>query len=97
MFSFLKHNSHSKFNYLIKQIKEFTDTFNNYSNDKLKKQTIKLKKELLEGKTSDDILPEAFGTAIEVIRRILGLSLFNVQIVGGIILHQGKIAEMKTG
>jgi preprotein translocase subunit SecA len=60
-------------------------------------QTPKLRALLTEGATLDDILPEAFATVREVARRTLGLRPFDVQLIGGITLHQGKIAEMKTG
>nr|YP_010904219.1 preprotein-translocase subunit a [Catenella fusiformis]WCH57470.1 preprotein-translocase subunit a [Catenella fusiformis] len=97
MFNFLKYSRHNKFNNLIRQTKEFSNLLISYSNDELKKQTLKLKAELSDGKTIDEILPKAFGAAKEAIRRALNLTIFDVQILGGIILHQGKIAEMKTG
>ena len=56
-----------------------------------------LKKQLEEGKTLDDILPEAFAVVREASKRVLGLRHFDVQLIGGIILHQGRISEMKTG
>ena len=55
------------------------------------------KKRLAEGATLDDLLPEAFATVREAAKRVLGMEHYRVQIIGGIILHQGRIAEMKTG
>jgi preprotein translocase subunit SecA len=67
------------------------------SDDELKAYTPKLKEQLKQGKTLDDILPEAFAVAREGAKRVLGLYPFRVQIIGGITLHEGNIAEMKTG
>jgi preprotein translocase subunit SecA len=69
-----------------------------WSDIELQSQTNKLRKRL-QGKevTTADLLPEAFATIKEACRRVLGINLFDIQLVGGIILHQGKIAEMKTG
>ena len=61
------------------------------------KDALELKKELEEGKTLDDLLPEAFAVVREASKRVLGMRHFDVQLIGGIILHQGRIAEMKTG
>ena len=67
------------------------------SDDELKSQTGILKERLANGETMDDILPEAFATCREAAWRVLGMKHFPVQVLGGIILHQGRIAEMKTG
>ena len=67
------------------------------SDDALKAQTDKLKSELAAGKSLDDILPEAFATVREAARRTLGMRHFDVQLIGGIVLHRGEIAEMRTG
>ena len=67
------------------------------SDDELKAQTVKFRNMLEEGKTLDDILPEAYATVREAGKRVLGMEHFPVQIMGGIILHQGRIAEMRTG
>ncbi|MDP2671626.1 MAG: preprotein translocase subunit SecA [bacterium] len=64
---------------------------------KLKKQTEDFKKRLEKGETLDDLLPEAFATVREAFRRTLGVRPYDVQIMGGTVLHQGKIAEMRTG
>ena len=67
------------------------------SDDELKAMTPHFKKRLKEGETLDDILPEAFAVVREASRRVLGMRHFRVQLIGGIVLHQGRIAEMKTG
>ncbi len=67
------------------------------SNEKLAGKTQEFKKRLADGETMDDILPEAFAVVREVARRTVGMRHFDVQLMGGIVLHQGKIAEMKTG
>lgn len=72
------------------QIEKLTDV-------ELKNKTIEFKERLANGETVDDILVEAFAVAREASRRILGMRQYRVQLIGGIVLHQGKIAEMKTG
>ena len=67
------------------------------SDDELRAQTQKFRDQLAAGKTLDDILPEAFATVREASIRTLGMRHFDVQMVGGIVLHRGEIAEMKTG
>ena len=67
------------------------------SDDELKAQTPELKSRLKNGETLDDILPDAFAVCREASFRVLGMKHFPVQIIGGIVLHQGRIAEMKTG
>jgi preprotein translocase subunit SecA len=67
------------------------------SDDQLRAQTDKLKGELAAGKTLDDILPEAFATVREAAKRALGQRHYDVQLIGGIVLHRGEIAEMRTG
>ncbi|MFZ8865228.1 MAG: preprotein translocase subunit SecA [Rickettsiales bacterium] len=67
------------------------------SNDELAKQTILLKNQLAQGKTLEDILPEAFATCREAAKRTLKMRHFDVQLMGGIVLHKGMISEMKTG
>ena len=82
---------------LVEQINGLEEEISKLTDEELKNQTNKLKKELEEGKTLDDILPEAFATVREASKRVLGMRHFDVQLIGGIILHQGRIAEMKTG
>ncbi len=67
------------------------------SDDELKDQTRKFKERLAAGETLDDILPEAFATVREAAKRVLNMEHYPVQLIGGIVLHQGRIAEMKTG
>ena len=67
------------------------------SDEELKDKTREFKKRLEDGATLDDILPEAFATVREAAKRVLGMEHYRVQIIGGIILHQGRIAEMRTG
>jgi preprotein translocase subunit SecA len=67
------------------------------SDDELKARTAEFKKQLAEGKTLDDLLVPAFATVREAAKRTLGQRHFDVQLIGGMVLHEGKIAEMKTG
>ncbi len=73
------------------------DTMRALTDEELKNKTAEFKKRLGEGETTDDILPEAFAVMREASDRVLGMRHFPVQIIGGIVLHQGRIAEMKTG
>ena len=82
---------------IVKQINSLEPEMEKLSDSELRNQTAKLKAKLEEGKTLDDILPEAFATVRETSKRVLGMRHFDVQLIGGIILHQGRIAEMKTG
>jgi preprotein translocase subunit SecA len=79
------------------RINALEDTLKEYSDEQLSKQTAKFKGLLAEGQTLDDILPEAFATVREVSVRTMGMRHFDVQMMGGISLHHGKISEMKTG
>lgn len=79
-----------KINSLEAEIQKLTD-------EELKNKTNEFKEQLKQGKTLDDILPEAFAVVREASKRVLGMRHFDVQLIGGIILHQGRIAEMKTG
>nr|YP_009296247.1 preprotein translocase subunit SecA [Sebdenia flabellata]AOM65182.1 preprotein translocase subunit SecA [Sebdenia flabellata] len=97
MFHFLLNKNLEQFKKTIKQIKGFEKKIKNFSDLELKQQTKKLKQELQSGLNLENIIPEAFATAKEAIKRATGLVLFDVQLMGGIVLHQGKIAEMKTG
>ncbi|MBQ6627013.1 MAG: preprotein translocase subunit SecA [Ruminococcus sp.] len=73
------------------------DKYAKMSESELKAQTAVLKERLNKGETTDDILPDAFAVCREASSRVLGMKHFRVQIIGGIVLHQGRIAEMKTG
>ena len=79
------------------EVEKWADTMAAMSDDTLKAQTPKLKEKLANGQTLDDILPEAYATVREAARRVIGEYPYYVQIVGAIVLHQGDIAEMKTG
>ena len=67
------------------------------TDEQLKDKTKEYKKRLEDGETLDDLLPEAYATVREAARRVLNMEHYRVQLIGGIILHQGRIAEMKTG
>jgi preprotein translocase subunit SecA len=79
------------------KVLSLADKYRDMSEDELKSQTALLKERLSNGETLDDILPDAFAVCREATDRVLGTPHFPVQILGGIILHQGRIAEMKTG
>ena len=82
---------------IVEQINGLEEEIAKLSDEQLKNKTNEFKKQLEEGKTLDDILPEAFAVVREASKRVLGMRHFDVQLIGGIILHQGRIAEMKTG
>ena len=82
---------------LQQKVLELEAKYAAFSDDELKGMTDKLKAELNEGKTLDDILPDAFAVCREASWRVLSMKHFPVQILGGIILHQGRISEMRTG
>lgn len=82
---------------IVNQVLALEDEFTNLTDTELKAMTPKLKGRLANGETLDDILPEAFAAAREASWRVLGMKHFPVQIIGGVILHQGRIAEMRTG
>ena len=82
---------------IVEQINKLESEMEKLTDKELTGKTEYLKKQLEEGKTLDDILPEAFAVVREASKRVLGLRHFDVQLIGGIILHQGRISEMKTG
>ncbi|ABC63111.1 preprotein translocase subunit SecA [Erythrobacter litoralis] len=82
---------------IVDQINALEDQIKALSDEALKAQTQKFRDQLADGKTLDDILPEAFATVREASIRVLGMRHFDVQLVGGVVLHRGEIAEMKTG
>ena len=82
---------------LVDEIESLADKFKAMTDAEMKAYTGKLKSDLANGKTLDDILPEAFALVREADERVLGKRPFRVQLMGGILLHQGRIAEMKTG
>ena len=79
------------------KIESYRESYGRLSDEELKGKTKEFKDRLAKGETLDDILPEAFATVREAGRRVLGMEHYHVQLIGGIILHQGRIAEMKTG
>ena len=79
------------------QIEALADEYKALSDAELQAKTPAFKERLANGETLDDILPEAFATVREAADRVLGLRPYRVQLIGGIVLHQGRIAEMKTG
>ncbi|MFC4295346.1 preprotein translocase subunit SecA [Novosphingobium tardum] len=81
----------------IAQISAYEHTLQTFTDEELRAQTDKFRSQIAAGKSLDDILPEAFATVREAARRVLGMRHFDVQMVGGIVLHRGEIAEMRTG
>ena len=82
---------------LARKVEEYADQMASLKDEELQAKTPEFKERLANGETLDDILPEAFAVAREGAKRVLGLYPFHVQIMGGIVLHGGNIAEMKTG
>ncbi|MEK7154044.1 MAG: preprotein translocase subunit SecA [Patescibacteria group bacterium] len=82
---------------LVEVINGLESQFGRFSLDELRAKTQEFKKRLAEGESLNDILPEAFAAVREASKRTLGQRHFDVQLIGGVVLHQGKIAEMKTG
>ncbi|MGE3973668.1 MAG: preprotein translocase subunit SecA [Bdellovibrionales bacterium] len=81
----------------VVQINSFESKLKNFTDAELQSQTAKFRERLSRGEALDSILPEAFATVREGSRRVLGMRHYDVQLIGGLVLHQGKIAEMKTG
>jgi len=82
---------------IVDQINDLESSIQALSDDELKKQTETFQQRLKENQTLDDILPEAFATVREAAKRVLGMRHYDVQLIGGMVLHQGKISEMRTG
>ena len=82
---------------LVAKINELEGDISKLTDIELKNKTNEFKERLNKGQSLDDILPEAFAVVREASKRVLGMRHFDVQLIGGIILHQGRIAEMKTG
>ena len=82
---------------IVDKVESYRDQMVALSDDELQAKTKEFKDRLEKGETLDDLLPEAYATVREAARRVLGMEHYRVQIIGGIILHQGRIAEMKTG
>ncbi len=82
---------------IVNKIENLRPTMQAMSDEELRDQTRKFKERLANGETLDDILPEAFATVREASKRVLNMEHYQVQLIGGVVLHQGRIAEMKTG
>ena len=82
---------------IVDKVESYQKTMNALSDEELKGKTKEFKERLEKGETLDDLLPEAYATVREAAKRVLGMEHYRVQIIGGIILHQGRIAEMRTG
>ena len=86
-----------KINPIADQVLALESQYKALTDEQLKGKTQEFKKRLQDGQTLDDILPEAFAAIREAADRVLGMRPYRVQVIGGIVLHQGRIAEMKTG
>ena len=82
---------------IVDKIEAIEEELKSLKDEELREKTVEFKKRLENGETLDDILPEAYATVAEASSRVLGMRHFRVQLIGGIIIHQGRIAEMKTG
>src|SRR5690554_4877876 len=82
---------------IIEEIAGYEERYQSYSDEALREGTSRFKEELAAGKTLDDILPEAFALVRETSRRTTGLRHYDVQMLGGILLHRGEVVEMRTG
>lgn len=86
-----------KLNKQLREVNRFAQTMAELSDENLQKKTAEFKQRLAEGKTLEQLLPEAFAAIREAAKRVLGMYPYDVQVLGGIIIHEGNIAEMKTG
>ena len=86
-----------KYNKRVEEINALESAISTLSDDELKAKTPYFKEKLAGGATLDDILPEAFAVVREASKRVLGMRHFDVQLIGGMVLHDGRISEMKTG
>ena len=82
---------------LVDKIESYEEVFSKLSDEELRGKTVEFKERLKKGETLDDLLPEAYAVVREASKRVLNMKHFRVQLLGGIVLHQGRIAEMKTG
>lgn len=82
---------------IVKKVNSLEETIEKLSDEELRQKTEEFKVRLKKGETLDDILPEAFAVVREASKRVLGLRHYDVQIIGGVVLHQGRISEMRTG
>jgi len=96
LFNFSKRNT-AALEKKVEPIEELADYMASLTDEQLKENTIKFKERLADGETLDDILPEAYATVREAAKRVIGEYAYRVQLMGAVVLHQGDIAEMKTG
>ena len=82
---------------IVKKIESYREAMGKLTDEELRGKTTEFKKRLTEGETLDDLLPEAYATVREAAKRVLNKEHYRVQLIGGIVLHQGRIAEMRTG
>ena len=82
---------------ILKKVNKWKDHISQLTDQELQGKTIEFRQRLAQGETLDDLLPEAFAVAREVDKRVLGMFPYDVQVMGGIVLHQGNVAEMDTG
>ena len=82
---------------IVKKVDDLEEAYKKLTDEQLKAKTAEFRQRLANGETEDDILPEAFATVREADARVLGMRPYHVQVLGGLVLHQGNIAEMKTG
>lgn len=82
---------------IVNQINAFEPSISALSDEELKNKTVEFRKRIADGETLDELLPEAFAVVREAAKRTLGQRHYDVQLIGGIVLHHGQIAEMKTG
>ncbi|MCI5611510.1 MAG: preprotein translocase subunit SecA [Roseburia sp.] len=82
---------------IVKKIESYREAMGQLTDEELRSKTTEFKKRLTEGETLDDLLPEAYATVREAAKRVLNQEHYRVQLIGGIVLHQGRIAEMRTG
>ena len=82
---------------IVKKIESYRDEMGKLTDEELRGKTAEFKRRVAEGTSLDDILPEAYAVVREGARRVLNQEHYRVQLIGGIVLHQGRIAEMRTG
>ena len=87
----------SQIRLIVDQINSFEPALEKLSSEELKNKSIEFKERLSKGVSLDDILPEAFAVVREVSKRVTGMRHFDVQMIGGVVLHRGQISEMRTG
>ena len=86
-----------RYSKVVEKINALEEGIQNLSDEQLKAKTDEFRQQLKDGKTLDDLLPEAFAVVREASRRVMGMRHFDVQLIGGMVLHEGRIAEMRTG